>query len=47
MVIAADGRELKDRKDVISEYIQKLFEIPNAPAAYAIFGSNQHERVWG
>lgn len=41
MVIAADGRELRDFKEVISEDTQKIFEIPNAPAAYAIFGTTR------
>jgi hypothetical protein len=39
MVIAADGRELKCRTEINPKDIQKIFPIPNAPAAYAIFGS--------
>lgn len=39
MVIAADGRELRGYSEVTSEETQKIFPIPNAPVAYAVFGS--------
>lgn len=39
MLIAADGRVLKGYSEIITEKSQKIFQIPNAPAAYAIFGS--------
>ncbi len=39
MVIAADGRELKCRTEINPKDTQKIFRIPSAPVAYAIFGS--------
>jgi hypothetical protein len=41
MVIAADGRERRGYTEIASEKVQKIFQLPNAPVAYATLGSTR------